>query len=121
VAIVPAIAVIFLNPDELTGMDTWLNILQSVQLPFALIPLIKFGASEKVMGVFALPKWQVYFSIIFAVLLFIMNFVIVFWDFDWSVWYVVVIVFVVIIIYIGLILMAIREPCSPLKKMSKEE
>ena len=44
IAILPALAVAFIsNFDE---VDTYLNILQSIQLPFALIPLIKFTSSE---------------------------------------------------------------------------
>ena len=57
IAIVPAICVTFFNPDTLTNMDSALNILQSVQLPFALVPLIKFVADTKIMGPFALPRW----------------------------------------------------------------
>ena len=62
----------------LTSLDTYLNILQSVQLPFALVPLIKFVASPKIMGEFVLPKWQIYFASTFGVFLFTMNFVIIF-------------------------------------------
>ena len=57
IAIIPALGITVLNRDQLTGMDIYLNILQSVQLPFALIPLIKFVGSPKIMGSFALPKW----------------------------------------------------------------
>lgn len=57
IAIIPALGITVLNRNQLTGMDMYLNILQSVQLPFALIPLIKFVGSPKIMGSFALPKW----------------------------------------------------------------
>lgn len=59
-------------------MDTYLNILQSVQLPFALIPLIKFAGNKKVMGEFAISKNLVTFASTFGVLLFLMNFAIMF-------------------------------------------
>ena len=77
-------------------MDTYLNILQSVQLPFALIPLIKktnlikFAGNKKVMGKavkgeFAISKNLVTFAKefcvnlwFFGVLLFLMNFAIMF-------------------------------------------
>ena len=85
VALVPALVVSFLNPSYLTGMDNFLNILQSIQLPFALIPLIKFVGSKKIMGVFALSKTQIIISTLFGVSLFLNNFVVVFtkhfvWD-----------------------------------------
>lgn len=57
IAIVPAIIVTFLNQDSLLGMDTILNILQSVQLPFALVPLIKFVSNKKIMGIFAISRF----------------------------------------------------------------
>jgi NRAMP (natural resistance-associated macrophage protein)-like metal ion transporter len=57
IAIVPAIIVTFLNQDSLLGMDTILNILQSVQLPFALVPLIKFVSNKKIMGMFAISRF----------------------------------------------------------------
>lgn len=43
IAIIPAIIVAFIgNLDSLQG---FLNILQAIQLPFALIPLLKFSAN----------------------------------------------------------------------------
>jgi natural resistance-associated macrophage protein len=57
IAIVPAIIVTFLNDDSLLNLDTALNILQSIQLPFALVPLIKFVSNEKIMGIFAISKF----------------------------------------------------------------
>jgi natural resistance-associated macrophage protein 2 len=43
IAIVPALIVTFIG--NLDSFDGYLNILQAVQLPFALIPLLKFSAS----------------------------------------------------------------------------
>lgn len=54
IAIVPSIIVLFYKQKQLTNMDTGLNILQSFQLPFALVPLIKFASSKKIMGIFAI-------------------------------------------------------------------
>ncbi|XP_062101296.1 metal transporter Nramp2 [Humulus lupulus] len=54
-AIIPTIivAVIF-NTSEasLDVLNEWLNVLQSIQIPFALIPLLTLVAKEQVMGVF---------------------------------------------------------------------
>jgi len=43
IAILPALAVAFIQ--DFDNVDTYLNILQSIQLPFALIPLLKFTSA----------------------------------------------------------------------------
>ena len=78
IAIIPALMVSFLGSQTLTQMDNFLNILQSVQLPFALVPLIKFVGNKKVMATFALPRSQIIFASIFGVFLFTLNFFVVF-------------------------------------------
>lgn len=55
VALVPSMLVAIATSDHENtsdSVDEWLNILQSVQLPFALLPLLYFTNSEKVMGKF---------------------------------------------------------------------
>ncbi|KAE8679905.1 Metal transporter Nramp5 [Hibiscus syriacus] len=54
-AIVPTIIVaIVFNTSEasLDTLNEWLNVLQSIQIPFALIPLLTLVSKEQVMGVF---------------------------------------------------------------------
>ncbi|KAL5777648.1 hypothetical protein ACOSP7_010574 [Xanthoceras sorbifolium] len=54
-AIVPTIIVALLfNTSEasLDILNEWLNVLQSIQIPFALIPLLTLVSKEQVMGVF---------------------------------------------------------------------
>ncbi|EOY15788.1 hypothetical protein QUC31_000721 [Theobroma cacao] len=54
-AIVPTIIVaLVFNTSEasLDILNEWLNVLQSVQIPFALIPLLTLVSKEQVMGVF---------------------------------------------------------------------
>ncbi|XP_021820273.1 metal transporter Nramp2-like [Prunus avium] len=54
-AIVPTIVVaIIFNRSEasLDILNEWLNVLQSIQIPFALIPLLTLVSKEQVMGVF---------------------------------------------------------------------
>lgn len=54
-AIVPTIVVaLVFNTSEhsLDTLNEWLNVLQSIQIPFALIPLLTLVAKEQVMGVF---------------------------------------------------------------------
>ena len=72
IAIAPALVVAFMNNFE--DVDTYLNILQSIQLPFALIPLIKFSSNPKIMGRFANGKCVLYFSSVMGLLLFGINF-----------------------------------------------
>lgn len=54
-AIVPTmiVALVF-NTSEasLDVLNEWLNVLQSIQIPFALIPLLTLVANEQIMGVF---------------------------------------------------------------------
>lgn len=54
-AIVPTIIVaLVFNKSEssLDVLNEWLNVLQSIQIPFALIPLLTLVSKEQVMGVF---------------------------------------------------------------------
>lgn len=123
IAIVPALCVTLLSDTTLTSMDTYLNILQSVQLPFALIPLIKFGCDERIMKEFALPKCQTYFASAFGFMLFVFNFVVVFQDpgSTFSDPVTCVLVIVVGLFYLGFIGISIVAPVSDLKKLTKEE
>ncbi|WOL12637.1 metal transporter Nramp2 [Canna indica] len=62
-AILPAMVVALLFDTEGSAMDVLnelLNVLQSIQIPFALIPLLTLVSKEKVMGVFRIgPIMQV--------------------------------------------------------------
>ncbi|GAM24393.1 hypothetical protein SAMD00019534_075680 [Acytostelium subglobosum LB1] len=49
-AIVPAICVAILSQNHLDSLDEWLNVLQSVQLPFAILPVLYFTSRADVMG-----------------------------------------------------------------------
>ncbi|KAK4599243.1 hypothetical protein RGQ29_009335 [Quercus rubra] len=54
-AIVPTIAVALVFKTSEASLDIlneWLNVIQSIQIPFALIPLLTLVAKEQVMGVF---------------------------------------------------------------------
>uniref|UniRef100_A0A0E0G689 Metal transporter n=1 Tax=Oryza nivara TaxID=4536 RepID=A0A0E0G689_ORYNI len=62
-AIVPTITVaVYFNTSDsaLDVLNEWLNVLQSIQIPFALIPLITLVSKEQVMGVFKIgPRTQI--------------------------------------------------------------
>lgn len=56
VALVPALVVAMLSqehPEDSDRMDEFLNVLQSIQLPFALLPVLVFTSSSQIMGSFA--------------------------------------------------------------------
>ncbi|XP_073432852.1 natural resistance-associated macrophage protein 2 isoform X2 [Dendrobates tinctorius] len=54
IAITPTLLVaIFQDVEHLTGMNDFLNVLQSLQLPFALIPVLTFTSLRPVMNDFA--------------------------------------------------------------------
>ena len=75
IAIIPAFIVCFLSPDNLTNMDNILNDLQAIMLPFALIPLLKFVYSDKIMGDdFRINSWGFYIAAAFGFVLFVANF-----------------------------------------------
>lgn len=57
VALGPALLAAFsLKQGELDVMNQWLNALQSLQLPFALLPVILLSSSCVIMGAFANSK-----------------------------------------------------------------
>ena len=95
----------------MTLVDYYLNILQSILLPFALIPLIKFVGSEKIMGEFALGRHHQLFASIFGVILIILNFVQIFLDSDLGTKEFIIIGFIALL-YIYFIIHIIKQPVS---------
>ncbi|XP_058432364.1 natural resistance-associated macrophage protein 2 isoform X3 [Marmota monax] len=54
IAIIPTLLVaVFQDVEHLTGMNDFLNVLQSLQLPFALIPILTFTSLRPVMNDFS--------------------------------------------------------------------
>lgn len=60
ISLVPAIAVALWSTNGGSNFNEWLNILQSVQLPFAILPILHFNSDPTVMGEdFVLSRrWQ---------------------------------------------------------------
>ena len=52
IAIIPTLFIAFQSMNRLTEMNDFLNALMSLQLPFALFPVITFTSSRRVMGDF---------------------------------------------------------------------
>ncbi|KAL3505085.1 hypothetical protein ACH5RR_034926 [Cinchona calisaya] len=58
-AILPTIVVALIfnrSESSLDVLNEWLNVLQSIQIPFALIPLLTLVSKEQVMGVFRIGQ-----------------------------------------------------------------
>merc|ERR1711997_42832 len=63
IALVPAMvtASIAKGTGILDALDEWLNVQQSVQLPFALLPLLIFNCDARIMGEFKLSSHMTLF------------------------------------------------------------
>uniref|UniRef100_A0A7N6BFF4 Solute carrier family 11 member 2 n=1 Tax=Anabas testudineus TaxID=64144 RepID=A0A7N6BFF4_ANATE len=65
IAITPTLLVaIFQDVQHLTGMNDFLNVLQSMQLPFALIPILTFTSLTSIMNDFNAVFYESYFIIV---------------------------------------------------------
>lgn len=67
-AIVPTmiVALVFDTEETLDVLNEWLNVLQSIQIPFALIPLLYLVSRERIMGSFKIgPGLKVCCNFIF--------------------------------------------------------
>ena len=71
VAIFPSLIVAFM--DSIDELDGYINILQAIQLPFALIPLLKFTSSEAIMKEFKNPKGITIFTAVVSVVIIFVN------------------------------------------------
>lgn len=70
IAIIPAVVVISLYGEKGTGQLLILSqVVLSLQLSFAVIPLVKFTSDKKKMGEFAAPRWLSSLSWVVAVLI----------------------------------------------------
>ncbi|HEU4985592.1 MAG TPA: Nramp family divalent metal transporter [Rhizobiaceae bacterium] len=74
IAIIPAAFVTILYGESGTAQLLILSqVILSLQLPFAVIPLVLFTASRRKMGVFAAPRWMTVLAAITAVVIVILN------------------------------------------------
>ncbi|KAL3659221.1 hypothetical protein V7S43_015799 [Phytophthora oleae] len=81
VSLVPAMTVAILsqrNPGDSDTMDEMLNVLQSIQLPFALLPILIFTSSRAVMGDFVNSKAAVISGWILGGLVCVINLYLIF-------------------------------------------
>ncbi|CAN0917974.1 Metal transporter Nramp2 [Linum grandiflorum] len=75
-AIIPTIIVALVfdsSEDSLDKLNEWLNVLQSVQIPFALIPLLYLVSKEQIMGTFRIGPLLKFISWMVTVLVILIN------------------------------------------------
>jgi manganese transport protein len=81
IAIVPAVVVTLLAGEKATGRLLILSqVVLSLQLPFAVVPLVMFTASRSKMGAFVAPRWLSVLAVATAVFIIALNAKLV-WDF----------------------------------------
>ncbi|KAI6699327.1 hypothetical protein NL676_013651 [Syzygium grande] len=74
-AIVPTmiVALVFDTEETLDVLNEWLNVLQSIQIPFALIPLLYLVSRERIMGSFKIGPVLKIVSWLVAALVIVIN------------------------------------------------
>jgi manganese transport protein len=81
IAIVPAVLVTLLAGDKATGRLLILSqVVLSLQLPFAVVPLVMFTSSRRKMGPFVAPRWLSGLAMMTTALIIALNAKLV-WDF----------------------------------------
>ncbi len=81
IAIIPAAAVTLLYGEKETGKLLILSqVVLSLQLSFAVVPLVQFTASRAKMGELVAPRWLVVFATVIAVVIIALNMKLLF---DW--------------------------------------
>ncbi|KAL4434926.1 hypothetical protein ABPG74_021265 [Tetrahymena malaccensis] len=72
IAIIPSVIIAFVNESE--DFNIYLNLLQAIQLPFAIIPLLKFSSNQSIMGSDAIQQNELIFLSIISSLIVISNY-----------------------------------------------
>lgn len=121
-AIVPAFVVILLTHEKGVGsLLIFSQVVLSMQLAFAIIPLIHFVSDKKKMGVFVLSKKTIVLSWIIAAIIAILNFKLVFdeailWNNSSNYWLVTAFI---LLFCIGLVILLFMTIVYPYIKKSK--
>uniref|UniRef100_A0A7S0JAL6 Natural resistance-associated macrophage protein n=1 Tax=Calcidiscus leptoporus TaxID=127549 RepID=A0A7S0JAL6_9EUKA len=79
-AIGPALAVAastYNNQSLFNNINEYLNVLQSVQLPFAMLPVLHFARQSKLLGIFASRSWLRAVSYFFAAIVMVVNVILI--------------------------------------------
>lgn len=100
------------NLEDLTGMNDKLNVLMMMMLPFALIPLMIFSSSERLMGKFVTTRFTNIFLWILSTAVISINlyYTIIFVDEKLpSVWWVYTLVTLFAILYMSLVFYLVSD------------
>ncbi|XP_018326519.1 protein Malvolio-like [Agrilus planipennis] len=108
IAIIPTFFIAFFNNiEDMTRMNDIINILMSIQLPFAALPLIAATSNTALMGKYANSRSTKISALMLSVVIFFMNLYSVYASFDstmawyWSLLlYIGVVLYIIIIIYL---------------------
>ena len=74
IAIIPAAGVTIFYGEQETGKLLILTqVILSLQLPFAVVPLVQFTADRAKMGALTSPKWLTAFAALIAVVIIALN------------------------------------------------
>jgi manganese transport protein len=74
IAIVPAVLVTLWYGEKATGQLLILSqVVLSLQLPFAVVPLVLFTASRRKMGPFVAPRWVTALAALTAAIIIALN------------------------------------------------
>ncbi|UMM42164.1 hypothetical protein L5515_018100 [Caenorhabditis briggsae] len=109
IAITPTLFLTFYSQgvQNLTGMNDFLNCVQMIQLPFALIPIITFTSSRKIMHDFRSSKLFQIFALTTSAIILSIN---VYFIFDYvssrlgTEWYVIMVLAIVTVFYVLFVL-----------------
>ncbi|EAS05370.1 NRAMP (natural resistance-associated macrophage protein) metal ion transporter family protein (macronuclear) [Tetrahymena thermophila SB210] len=105
IAIAPSIIIAFISENE--NFNNYLNVLQAVQLPFAVIPLLKLSIDRDLMGEFTMGKVQlIILSILSSAIVVVNYYSQIPSDVDWSsAWiYIIIAVMILYFIFLGFVL-----------------
>ena len=81
IAIVPAVVVTIWAGEKATGQLLILSqVVLSLQLPFAVVPLVMFTANRSKMGPFVAPRWLTALAVLTALVIILLNAKLV-WDY----------------------------------------
>merc|ERR1712228_949752 len=58
IALGPSLLFAVVFTKNMDTLNEWINVQQSVQLPFAIIPLLCFNCNPRIMGDFRLQGWK---------------------------------------------------------------
>ena len=74
IAIIPVVVVTAIYGESGTGkLLVFSQVILSMQLPFAVIPLVRFVCDKRKMGVFVIPTWTAALAWIVAGLIVVLN------------------------------------------------